>query len=699
VSRRAFIVTGAVMLVVGTAVRVNNALQFPILHGYDAFAHFTYVWFLAETGRVPAATAGWEFFQPPAYYALMLAFWKALPGMDPLVRLQVGTMFVAILGLVHAAVCFVVVRRYFPNDRLVQLLAPGLMLFLPVHLYSSGFLGNEVLGAALCGLGLLVLLWTLRRETIARAALLGLVLGVAMLVKFTALAVVVAAFATLGQRAVVQARLARGVVTLSVVAAVVLAVCGWFYVRNAVMYGNPFQMSREQLFLAHIENSQPQGQRTLLEYVLFDPGILMEPQWPRGEPLYGPPRLESDYSALRHSIPTGLYANTWFDGYGAFVLPPIDRSPTVRGAGQALLTLGMVPTLLMALGLWTGLGDLRRRGWDDTLVTMLFASAAMATIIVLGTRSVPTQAAVKATYLMPTSVAFAFWFALGIDRLRRSRPSWVRPVAAVSATLAVLSVVVFTHGLFIDNHWMTRNGGGPAFRNLEGIVYYAAKNRQRAARLFEWAAEDKWPLGLENLSVLDLQNGRPEQALDRLQQAAGIKWIDLALVPEDQRPYVRATLAEYSNARAVILHQLGRNDEALEAVELAGRLDPSIPEVSYNLGVLKLIQAAQDDGPHRGALLKQARRAFAAGAELDPAFHEAVAMAGVAHALAGRCVSGAAMIRRALAPHPGEFRAYPLETGPGDQNAAGLHRRRRIESVPTALDPATRLKACSESDA
>jgi tetratricopeptide (TPR) repeat protein len=699
VSRRAFIATGAVMLVVGTAVRINNAMRFPILRGYDAFAHFSYVWFLAETGRVPSATAGWEFFQPPAYYAFMLAFWKALPEMDPVVRLHVGTAVVAVLGLIHAAVCFVVVRRYFPHDRLVQLLAPGLMLFLPVHLYSSGFLGNEVLGAALCALGLLALLWTLQRETLARAALLGLVLGLAMLVKFTAMAIVVAAFATLGLRAVVQARLARGAATVAVVAAVVFAVCGWFYVRNAVTYGNPFQMSREQLFLAHIENAQPQGRRTILEYVLFDPGILWEPQWPRGEPLYRRQRVDSDYSALRHSIPTGLYANTWFDGYGAFVLPPIEWRPTVRGAGQLLLTFGMVPTIVMMLGVWTGLGDLRRRKWDDTLVTMLLASASMAAIVVLGTRSVPTQAAVKATYLMPISVAFGFWFALGVERLRRSRPRWVRQVAVLSAALAGLSVAVFTHNLFKDNSWMTEGRGGPAFRNLYGMIYYAANDRAGAAKLFEWAAKEQWPLAFENLAALELQDGRPEQALYRLDQATGIKRIDLAIVPDDQRPYVRATLAEYFISRAVILHQLGRNDEALAAVEEAGRLGPSIPEVSYNLGVLKLIQAAQDDGPRRGALLKQARRAFATSAELDPAFHEAVAMAGVARTLAGHCVAGAAMIRRALAPHPGEFRAYPVETGPGDQNAAGIDRRRRIERVPTALDPATRLNACSASDA
>ncbi len=687
------------MVVVGAAVRLNNALRFPVMRGYDAFAHFVYVWFLAETGRVPAATAGWEFFQPPGYYALMLAFWKAFPGMDALLRLRLGTAAVALLGLVPALVTFVVVRRYFPGDRLVHLLAPGLMLFLPVHLYSSGFLGNEVFGAVVCSLGLLALLWTLQRETPARAAVLGLVLGAAMLVKFTALAVVAAAFAALGLRAVLRGRLARGVWTLSVVAAVMLAVSGWFYVRNAITYGNPFQMSREQLFLAHVENSQPQGRRTFLEYVLFDPLILYEPQWPRGRPLHVPPWPGTGYSAVRESVPTGLYANTWFDGYGMFALPPIRWNPNVRRAGQVLLTLGIVPTLLIALGLWTGIGDLRRKKkWDDTLATMLLATASMAGIVVFGTRSVPTQAAVKATYLMPVTVAFGFWFGLGIDGLRRSRPSLVRPVAALCAVLALVSVGVFTHGLVIDDGWMMRGGGMPAFRNLDGIVYFAAGDRARARHLFEWAARDNWPLALENLAALDLEEGRPEAALSRLDQATRIQQQRYARAGIHRRRYLQVTLAEYSNSRAVILQRLGRNDEALAAAEAARELDASIPEASYNVGVLKLIEAAAlGEGPRRARLLKQARRAFEASLEMDPAFYEALAMAGVAKTLAGRCAAGATTIRRALAPQPRQRRLYPLETGPGDQNAAGLHRRRRIERLPPALDPATQLNACLQA--
>jgi len=42
-SRRTFLVVTALMVAVAAAVRVNNALVFPILRGYDGFGHFTYI--------------------------------------------------------------------------------------------------------------------------------------------------------------------------------------------------------------------------------------------------------------------------------------------------------------------------------------------------------------------------------------------------------------------------------------------------------------------------------------------------------------------------------------------------------------------------------------------------------------------------------------------------------------------------------
>ena len=65
-TRQTFALGAAALFVVGAAIRVHNALTFPLLTSYDGFAHFTYVWYLSTTWRVPLPTAGWTFFQPPS---------------------------------------------------------------------------------------------------------------------------------------------------------------------------------------------------------------------------------------------------------------------------------------------------------------------------------------------------------------------------------------------------------------------------------------------------------------------------------------------------------------------------------------------------------------------------------------------------------------------------------------------------------
>jgi hypothetical protein len=118
----------------------------------------------------------------------------------------------------------------------------------------------------------------------------------------------------------------------------------------------------------------------------------------------------------------------------------------------------------------------------------------------------------------------------------------------------------------------------------------------------------------------------------------------------------------------------------------------------FNLGVLMLTRAQSHQGttPARRPL-RRAQHEFARALALDPAFREAQAMAGVAATLEGDCRGGSATIRDAMLSRPDEHRAYPLLTGPGDQNAAGRHRRRRIDGLPLQLDPVGRLRACEAS--
>lgn len=63
------------IVALGTLLRMLYALRTPYwMHAYDWQGHHQYIRFLFENGHLPAATFGWETFQPPLYYVLC-ALW------------------------------------------------------------------------------------------------------------------------------------------------------------------------------------------------------------------------------------------------------------------------------------------------------------------------------------------------------------------------------------------------------------------------------------------------------------------------------------------------------------------------------------------------------------------------------------------------------------------------------------------------
>ena len=686
----------AVMVAVAVAVRIYNVAVFPALRAPDGFGHFTYVWYLADTGRVPLAMSGWSFFHPPLYYALMAGFWRLFAPLDPVIRLKLGTGLVALLGLVHAGVCYAFVRRRFPDDRVVQVAAPAFLLFLPVQLYTAGYLGNEALGAVLCSLSLLFLLRLLEHPVGSRAALLGLGLGLGMLTKFTALGIVIGAYASIAVSSFVRGNVQGGIRLLTITTAVMLAACGWFYARNVRIYGTPFQTSRDTLEVRRIENMQTKGDRGLLEYVLFDPLIVVQPQWPRDLPLYGKLPPDTPRGPLRESVWTGVFANTFFDAVGGQVIPPITHDEGSLRAGQLLLTLGLVPTALVLLGIAGTLGGLRRSGWSSPDAAMIPSFVATLLIFVYSTKSVPMHAAVKATYLSPALAMFGFWFAHGLHRLRRASPKAGMLALAACVLLAAASATVFTLGAVVGSGYLELTPKEPVWQNLYGVVEYAGGERERARALFEAAASRDWHLAHENLAAMALEDGRPVEALRHLRAAS--RWVRRQSfgLPEDQRLVDHATQADYRNSMAVIYYGLGRMGAATAMLRKSRALDHAIPEASYNQGVLDLTAALLGRQPEqREQLLKEATDSFGRATALDAGFHEAWAMRAAAAALSGRCdVARTSLAAEAAAKRSG-LRLYPLETGTGDQHGSGLRRRRRIEKlrVPLRSDVAQTLCA------
>lgn len=698
--RRLALLFGVGLLVAAVAARLNNAWVAPVLAGYDAFGHFTYIWFVAETGRVPLPTHGWSFFHPPLYYAFMAGLWNALADLDPYVRLRIGRLVVAALGCLPAVIAWQVVRRRHPGDRWPRLVAALATLLVPVQLYSAGFLGNEGLHAVFGNLSLLALLAVLARPSLARALALGLCLGLAMLSKFSAIVTVLACLATIVLRSCFLGRdFSKMVRVLVATTAAIVVICGPWYLRSIQAYGTPFQLSRPTFMVSYVEGNQPQAARGWADYLTFDPVIFRRPAWPRGSsPLTetAPYGLER---SMRESVWTGLYANAWFDGFGGWVLPSVVESESARRAGQALLVLGLVPTGLMGLGLCSALLGLRRRGWDDAVVAFALVLLAMLALFVYGTHQAPIAAAVKATYFTPISVVFAFWLVEGLILVQRRWPPLFRPVVAVCAATGLLSLVVFWQGFVFDSNLIRRSL--PTLYDAEtlqtGVVQYAGGRRARAREMFERATESDYHLALENLGFLAADEGRPLEALRLLRRAAHVQREQPGAGPFRHDEFVRLTSAEIEHSMAVILYGMGRRAKAIQRWYRALARDPGHAEALWCLALARLEDdlagAGDDDGARRHAF-DLAARALASVRALDPGLEEGWTMGATVEAAAGDCQAARRILDEKRDLPWWTQRKYPVETGTGAGFSASIGRRRLITPVLAELDPSRALAAC-----
>lgn len=691
----------ALVFAVALAARLHNAWAAPVLAGYDAFGHFVHVWFVAETGRFPMPTHGWSFFHPPLYYALMAAVWNALDAFDPALRLKAGRLLIAALGAVHPLVAWFVVRRRFPAEPRLAFLASAMMLLIPVELYSAGFLGNEGIHAVTGTLALAALLAALGRPGFARAALLGVALGAALLAKYSAVALAAGALGAMAGKAVATRDLLRGGLRTLVAAAAMLAVCGPYYARNIAAYGQPFQLSRDTFAVSYVESNQPQAARGWADYLTFDPLIFRRPVWPRGATPSEDASPHGFGRAVRESVWTGLYANAWFDGFGGWVLPPVTGSERARRAGQALLTLGLGPTLLMLFGAGTAVAGLRRRGWredDDATVSFALVSVAMGALFVYGTHAAPIAAAVKATYFTPVSVVFAYWFAVGAERFERGSPWRRRAVNAVCATLGALSLAVFWQGLLFDVE--PPSPPLPHFADAKatqfGIVEYAGGNVDAARRAFEQASVSDYHLAWENLGFLAVDDGRLREGLRLLRRAAAKQEQQPDGGPVGRERHLALARAESLHSIAVVLHAMGRVRKAEALWTKALVADPLHAEALWCLGQARVEDAYREtrNADERRAALQEAAATLANVRRLDPGLKEGWSLGATVEALRGDCDAAQRLADEWKALPCWVERNFPAETGTGAGFSASIGRRRLAVSRVPQLDAGQLALTC-----
>ncbi len=311
----------------------------PLGAGFDAGSHRDYIRWFVEGSGLPVATDGFSMYHPPLFYALAAIAgrlaesgglsagfgWKLIPLAS---------------GLGLAALAWVLASRIFPQRPGIQAASAIFSGFLPMNLVVAAYVSNEGLNAFLSAAALVLAVDLLLRPrvSIGRLAAFSVLVGLALLTKFTALLVAGVAGGALGLRVALDGRGARGS-RLSGVAALVLpaiAIAGWFYSRSLVLYGTGIFGNWDFSAPGQVWWAQP-GFHTAAYYLDF------------GSSLVRP------FLAGFESFWDALYSTAWGDGFFAGLGGPGARHETWNyGWMAAVYPLAIPATGLGLVGVFRG---------------------------------------------------------------------------------------------------------------------------------------------------------------------------------------------------------------------------------------------------------------------------------------------------------------------------------------------------------
>jgi 4-amino-4-deoxy-L-arabinose transferase-like glycosyltransferase len=431
------------LLATGIAIRVSNAFQYKILWGFDSKFNWRYIRRLMESWTLPAPDADWSTAHPPLYYYLSAAVCRLLDHPDKAANVITLRLLGTGAGLVAIGLAVALVWRTDPTNRRRTLLAGALLLFLPVHIYMSAMLNEEILVSSLISVVLVGLAWEFQgssepRGSRLRAAGLGIAAGLALLTKLTGVLVAVAAAVAYILDGWRRDELRRALSCAAILVAMTLLVGGWYYARNWIGYGYlyPHGLQTHKIMF-----TMPPGERTLADYVRVPLTTWTDPQV-----------LDPD---LLHSIWGTTYVTLWFDGHRHFL--PTDNDRVTR-VGTLILLLALLPTAAFAVGLARGLRRALRSPRGPDALFLLIVAITLAGYVLFTWRN-PWFPVLKASFLLGLSVPFSFYASEVLADWTRGGKLRSALVWALLIALVVSISATFTFSeLFWNIHHMKKPG-------------------------------------------------------------------------------------------------------------------------------------------------------------------------------------------------------------------------------------------------
>lgn len=380
---------------------INSLLKVPT-QGFDYPAHLEYISYMTEHHIPPLATEGWQMFQTPLYYMLSAGLYKVLVLFcEPETSQRLLRIIPLLCGLLQIELCFRALKITFPDKKHLQGLGMLLGGLLPMNLYMSQNIGNEPLAGLLSAVVVVMGLRCLHNPAYAQSQrtqwILGIVLGLAILTKVTAilllLPILVVLYLSLKKNA--PATLLPG--GLKVLAGPVI-LSGWYFLRNWLTLGKPYiggwDPSREIVWW------QDPGFRILEHITTFGESLF--------QPIY----------AARHGFWDAVYSSFWLDGFLSGVAQYEARPPWNESYMLCAPWLALLPTIAI---LWGGINAFRNPQHPVSKAILFCLGcigiyfAAMLGLFL----DLPIYSTAKATYTLGLIPCYALLGAAGLECVTR----------------------------------------------------------------------------------------------------------------------------------------------------------------------------------------------------------------------------------------------------------------------------------------
>ncbi len=280
------------IVLVGVLLRVSMRFTYNVVCSYDWSAHIqTIDWWVAHDS-IPRFDYNNTTYHPPLFYWLASRFLRAGAS-----RQSLGLISI-VAGCLRLGVVWWGLERYLTRSRCARVVALALLAIFPADIHLDGMVTNEGLSTLFSAFAIVLAPCVLSAEGAAArrhafGAALGVALGLALMCKFSAVsiifAIIVAAVVDLvgairgGARAprILFARVAP-LLTTSVL---VVAIAGWFFVRNERLYGMAAPTGYDgpsRPVVAQALELPFLDRRTIGYIVGFDSAIFADPYYPQG---------------------------------------------------------------------------------------------------------------------------------------------------------------------------------------------------------------------------------------------------------------------------------------------------------------------------------------------------------------------------------------------------------------------------------